>query len=132
MTKVLIVDDDVAFRHAMGGLLREQFPRIEVREASNGQETLQQIEGLDLLFMDISLPKENGLELTAKIKAEHPGLPIVVLTIHDASEYREAAFQHGADYFVSKGAPAEEILEAVRSIVACTPTAGPHRPARST
>ncbi|MGH8655970.1 MAG: response regulator [Gammaproteobacteria bacterium] len=108
MTKVLIIDDDAAFRQAMRSLLQEQFPRIEVRETNNGREALQQIEGFDLLFMDISLPEENGLELTAKIKSEHVELFIAILTIHDSPEYRQAAFQHGADYFVSKGAPAEK------------------------
>lgn len=118
MMKVLIVDDDDAFRHAVGDLLRAQFPRVEVSEAGNGQEALRRIEGLDLLFMDISLPEENGLELTAKIKAEHPRLPIVILTIHDTPEYREAALEQGADYFVPKQAPAEHLLKAARSVLA--------------
>ncbi len=120
MIKVLIVDDDSAFRHAVGGLLREQFPMMEVREAGNGPEALQQVEGLDLLFVDISLSEENGLELTAKLKSGHPTLAVSILTIHDSLEYQEAAFQHGADYFVSKGAPAEKILEVVQSVVAHT------------
>lgn len=120
MFKVLIVDDDTAFRHAVGGLLRQQFPMMEVREAGNGQEALQQVEGLDLVFVDISLPGENGLDLTARIKSEHPEFVVSILTINDSPEYREAAFQHGADYFVSKGSPAGKILEVVQSVAART------------
>ena len=86
--------------------------------ASNGQEALRQLGGLDLLFLDISLPQESGLELSAKIKSEHPDLAVGILTFHDAPEYRQACFQHGADYVVSKGAPAEQILEVVRSAIA--------------
>ncbi|MGH8580302.1 MAG: response regulator [Gammaproteobacteria bacterium] len=118
MFRVLVVDDDTAFRHAVNGLLRHQFPMIDVREANNAREALQQIEGADLVFVDISLPDENGLDLAARIKAEHPRFTVGILTMHDSPEYRRAALQHGADYFVSKGAPAEKILEVVRSTLA--------------
>ncbi len=118
-SKVLIVDDDDAFRQAISIFLREQFS-IEIREASNYQEALQQLDGLDLVFVDISLPGENGLDLTAKLKSEHPEIVVSILTIHDSPEYRDAAFEQGADYFVSKGAPAEKILEVVQSVVART------------
>ncbi|MGH8601841.1 MAG: response regulator [Gammaproteobacteria bacterium] len=120
MFRILIADGHAGFRQAARELLREQFPRIEVGVASNGREALRQLGGLDLLFLDISLSEENGLQGAAKIKFEHPHVAVSILTIHDAPEYRQAAFQHGADYFVSKGAPAEQILEVVRSAIAST------------
>ena len=123
MTKVLIVDDDATLREAVSGLLQKQFLGIEVREARNGQEALEaleHIEGIDFIFMDISLPDENGLKLTATIKSKHPELLIAILSIHDAPEYREAAFKQGADYFLSKGSPAKEILKVVQSALART------------
>ena len=101
-SKILIVDDDDVFRKAISGFLREQFSAIEIREASNYQEALEQIDDLDLVFVDISLPGESGLELTAKLKSAHPELVVSILTIHDSPEYRNAAFEQGADYFVSK------------------------------
>ncbi|MCI0558271.1 MAG: response regulator transcription factor [Nitrososphaera sp.] len=114
------MDDDDAFRQAISVFLREQFSAIEIREASNYGEALQQIDDLDLVFVDISLPGENGLELTAKLKSTHPGIVVSILTMHDSPEYREAAFEQGADYFVSKGARAEKILEVVQSALART------------
>lgn len=120
MIEVLIVDDDAAFRHAAGALLRTRFARVEVREAGNGQEARQQLDGLDLMFIDISLPQENGLELAARIKCEHPELAVAILTIHDAPEYRQAASELGVDYFVSKGDAAGKIAEVVRSVFNCT------------
>ncbi|MGH8605634.1 MAG: response regulator [Gammaproteobacteria bacterium] len=114
--KVLIIDDDDAFREAISGLLREQFSTIEIREANNYRRALQQIDNLDLVFVDISLPGENGLELAAKLKRAYPELVVSILTIHDSPEYREAAFRCGADYFVPKGAPGEEILKVVQSL----------------
>jgi DNA-binding NarL/FixJ family response regulator len=56
----------------------------------------------DLIFMDIQLPGENGLELTRKIKAVYPNMTIFILTQHDTPEYRKAAFQYGVDCFVVK------------------------------
>jgi DNA-binding NarL/FixJ family response regulator len=52
--------------------------------------------------MDIKLPGENGLKLTEKIKATHPNITIFILTSYDIPEYREAAFQSGADRFLAK------------------------------
>ncbi|MCI0401406.1 MAG: response regulator [Gammaproteobacteria bacterium] len=118
MFRILIADDDAGFRQALGELLQTHFPKTELRAASDGQQTLQLLDSVDLLLLDISLPQESGLELTAKIKSEHPELVVSILTIHDLPEYRQAALQHGADYFVSKGAPAEQILQVVQSAIA--------------
>ncbi|MGH8613185.1 MAG: response regulator [Gammaproteobacteria bacterium] len=118
--KVLIVDDDIAFRQAISGFLREQLSALEISEASNYQEALRQLDHVDLVFVDISLPGENGLEITAKLKCAHPELAVSMLTINDSREYRDAAFERGADYFVSKSDPAEKILEVVQSARART------------
>ncbi len=98
--------------------MRTHFPTMELREAGDGPEMLQQLDGADVVFLDVSLHRDNGLELAAKIKSEHPTLVLAMLTIHDTPEYRQAAFRKGADYFVSKGAPAEQILKVVRSVFA--------------
>jgi DNA-binding NarL/FixJ family response regulator len=68
--------------------------------------------------MDISLPGENGLELTRKIKADYPNVTIIILTSHDSPEYREAAIRSKADYFFSKGAISNDgIFTLVKSIL---------------
>ena len=80
------------------------FPTVAVDEAADGDEALQEIDAFlpDLIFMDIKLPGENGLELTKKIKAAHPIITIFILTNYDIPEYREAAFHYGADRFLAK------------------------------
>ena len=68
--------------------------------------------------MDITLPGEDGLELTRKIKADYPGVIIIILTSHDSPEYREAAIRCKANYFLSKGSIiTDEIFKLVKSIV---------------
>jgi DNA-binding NarL/FixJ family response regulator len=93
---------------------------MEIAEAINGQEVLQKIDlsPPDLVFVDIKLPGESGLELTQRIKARNPGIQVLILTSYDFPEYREAASRCGADHFLSKGATTkEEILALVRSIL---------------
>ncbi|RPJ05175.1 MAG: response regulator [Deltaproteobacteria bacterium] len=117
--RVLIVEDNAAFRKLFRGLLQERFPSITLYEAMDGQEALQRIEDLlpDLVFMDIRLPGGNGLDLTKRIKIRHPGIVVIIFTGFDLPEYRERSLQC-ADYFFSKGSStAVNIFELVESIL---------------
>ena len=105
MFRTMLVEDSPSFRQVVKDNLLDQFPSIDVIEAADGVEAFRKIDGHppNLIFMDITLPGENGLELTRKIKADYPDVIIVVLTSHDSPEYREAAVRCKADYFFSKG-----------------------------
>jgi CheY-like chemotaxis protein len=102
--RILIVEDNVYFLQFLKETLSFQFPSLEIHEAANGEEALQKIKRipLDAIFLDIKLPGENGLELTKKIKTQHPDIIIVILTNYDLPEYRKAAFESKADHFVTK------------------------------
>jgi two-component system invasion response regulator UvrY len=68
--------------------------------------------------MDVRLPGENGFQLTRRIKTAHPEIVILVITSYDSPEYQAAAFESGADFFVSKKASAaNNVLERVQSII---------------
>ncbi|MGZ3533716.1 MAG: response regulator [Thermodesulfobacteriota bacterium] len=86
------------------GYLLSEFPSMEVIEAANGEEAFKRLSSnpIDLVFMDIGLPGENGLELTRRIKAKYKDVPIAMLTSYALAEYREAAAQCGADCFITK------------------------------
>ena len=116
----LIVEDSTIFRTLLKETLQSRFPAMEILEAADGEEAMRQITAHppDLIFMDIKLPGENGLELTAKIKAEYPHVIVVVLTSYDTVEYREAAVKAKADHFLAKGSSSREgILTLVESIL---------------
>jgi DNA-binding NarL/FixJ family response regulator len=95
---------------------------MEILEAQDGEETMKKMSGHtppDLIFMDIKLPGENGLELTGKIKAKYPDVVVIVLTSYDTQEYREAAARVKADHFLSKGSSSKDsILALVESVLA--------------
>jgi DNA-binding NarL/FixJ family response regulator len=116
--KVLIVEDSTLFRQLFKETLHDRFPSIEIHEAVNGEEALQKVEMFrpNLVFMDIRLPGENGLELTQKVKTRYPNIVIIILTGYDLPEYREASSQY-ADYFFSKdSSTTENIFTLVESI----------------
>lgn len=121
MFKTLIVDDSAFYRQLLKETLHARFPSMELFEAADGEEALRKIENYfpDLIFMDIKLPGESGLEITKKIKTQYPNIIIIILTAYDIPEYREAAVQAKADYFLSKGSSSKEsILNLVESILA--------------
>jgi len=116
--RVLIVEDSALFRKLLREMLYDRFPSVEIYEAKDGEETLLQAEALrpHLIFMDIRLPGENGLQLTQKIKARYPKIIVIILTGYDLPEYREASSQY-ADYFFSKDSSTREsIFRLVESI----------------
>lgn len=116
--KVLVVEDSTLFRQLFKEILHDRFPSVEIHEAGNGEEALRKIETLhpNLVFMDIRLPGENGLELTQKIKTQYPDIVVIILTGYDLPEYRQVSSQY-ADYFFSKdSSTAESIFKAVESI----------------
>ena len=120
MFRTMLVEDSSSFRQVVKGNLQDLFPLMDIIEAADGVEAFQKIDAHppNLIFMDISLPGENGLELTRRIKAEYPNVIIIMLTSHDSPEYREAAIRCKADYFFSKGAITNDgVFTLIKSIL---------------
>jgi DNA-binding NarL/FixJ family response regulator len=121
MFTAMIVEDNIVYRQLIANTLRSQLPSIVVVEAGSAKEALHKVKTTspDLIFMDIRLHGESGLELTKKIKSQHSKIIVVVLTSHDLPEYREAAKRNKANYFLWKGSTTtDEILNLIKSILA--------------
>jgi DNA-binding NarL/FixJ family response regulator len=122
--KTLIVEDNDTFRHTLRRLLKGHFPGMHFEEAKDGKEILKKIKDFQphLIFMDIELSGESGLELTKKIRASGNDVVIIIITSHDMPAYREASKQCGANHFISKGSSsANEILAMVDVILSRRP-----------
>ena len=120
MGKILIVEDSTIFRTLLKDTLLSKYPKMEISEALSAEEAIKKVNGFtpDLIFVDIQLPGESGLDFTRKIKSTHPDIPIIILTSYDLPEYREAAKEYQADHFLSKGTTTKEhILKMVKSIL---------------
>ena len=113
--RTLIVEDNETFRKTFREVLCKKFPSMVVEEAMDGVEATKKVETFmpDLVFMDIRLPGETGLELTKKIKVSHPEIHIIILTDYNLPEYRKAAFDSGADDFIVKGSLNATAIEAL-------------------
>ncbi len=116
--RILIVEDSEIYRKLLRNALQKVFPEILIDEAVDGDEALQKVDAFlpDLIFMDIRLPDEDGLELTKKVKATHPDIRIFILTGYDTQEFRKATSQCGAEGFLAKTSfGLEELEELVKS-----------------
>jgi DNA-binding NarL/FixJ family response regulator len=104
MFKILIIEDNIKLRRRIKRILVSKLPVLSVAEASDEKETFSEIEKKppELVIVDIRLAGENGLNLIKKIKARYPLIHIAINTINDSIEYKTAAVQVGADYFLSK------------------------------
>ncbi len=114
MKRILIVEDNAYFMQFLKETLQTRLPSTDIFEAANGEQALERIGTLspDTVFTDLRLPGASGLELTQKIKAGYPNTIVVIITNYDLPEYREAAYQAGADHFLSK----DSFLKMINSI----------------
>ena len=116
--RVLIVEDSTLFRQSFKETLHDRFPSVEFYEAINGEEALLQVEALrpDVIFMDIRLPGENGLQVTQKIKARYPKTIVIILTGYDLPECREALSPYTEYFFSKDSTTTEDIFTLIESI----------------
>ena len=104
MFKILIVDPNGPFRRSLKKVLGKRFPFVYIQEASDGREGLAMVQGFspNLIFLEIHLPSESGLDLARRLKIDHPDMIVVILTSYDLPEYQVAAAESGVEYLVPK------------------------------
>ena len=120
MFRTLVVEDNIGFRDSLITLLGGSFSTMVFEKASSSEEALDKLHQFppQLVFVDIHLPGQNGLQLSKTLRSKYKNAVIVILTNHDGPEYRQAASQSGADFFVSKGSfSVDDILGIARSVV---------------
>ncbi len=111
--KILVADDHEDFRRVVHEFL-DRMPNIAVvGEASDGNEAVEQVERLhpDVVLMDISMPRQNGLEATRIIKQRWPSTKVVIATMHDEAVYRSEAKEAHADGFILKSTLRPSLVE---------------------
>jgi DNA-binding NarL/FixJ family response regulator len=115
--RVMLADDNAIVRQ---GLLKlfESAPDIEVvGQACNGAEAVELAKRLrpDVILMDINMPKMNGIEATAVISSELPGIRIIGLSLFESMDMDKTMRRAGAACYLSKSAPAEQLFSAIRT-----------------
>lgn len=118
--RVLLVDDHAILREGIRYLLSASGEVDVVGEAEDGSEALTMVEQLkpDAVLMDIAMPRMNGIEATAELKKRHPELPVLILSMYDSEEYVLPILKAGAAGYVLKRAAAQELVSALKAVVA--------------
>jgi DNA-binding NarL/FixJ family response regulator len=124
--RVLLVDDHALFRAGLAGLLRVWGLEV-VGQASSGQEAIARADELqpDLIFMDVNMPGANGIDATRAIKAAHPEVKVVVLTVSDQEQDLFEAIKSGAEGYLLKNVREEEFADLVGRITRGEPVMSP-------
>jgi two-component system, NarL family, invasion response regulator UvrY len=117
--KVLIVDDHPIVRAGLRRLLAVE-PHLDIDEAATGQEAVSAFRDVqpDLVILDLNLPGISGLELLGRLRVENDKVPVLVISMYDNPIYVARVLGAGARGYVSKNAPPEQIIEAVRRVAA--------------
>lgn len=116
-TRLLIADDHSVVRDGLRLVLKSSPEFTIVGEAQDGQEAVElaRRQKPDVVIMDISMPRLNGIEATAILKKQNPGIKVVILTVHEEEEYVYQILRAGANGYVLKSAGKKEIFEAIKS-----------------
>jgi PAS domain S-box-containing protein len=114
--RVLLADDHEIVREGLRSLLSDEHDVEVVGEAANGREAVDLASQLkpDVIIMDVSMPLIEGAAATRQIKACLPRARVIALSMHDQVEKIDAMYRAGAEDYVLKTAPSEELLAAIR------------------
>lgn len=117
--RILIVDDHPILREGLRSLLSSQHDFDIVGEAGDGQEAIESVAKLhpDLVLMDISMPRMDGIAATRKIKGKWPGTKILAFTVYNTPEYIAAALEAGADGYILKDTPRDNLISSIANIL---------------
>jgi DNA-binding NarL/FixJ family response regulator len=115
---IVVADDHPLLRDGIIQLLKTEVDFEVVGRAADGEEAVRLAceKSPDVVLMDIEMPKVDGLEATKQIKAAHPEISVLVLTVHDDEEYIAALLEAGAAGYLLKTTYGKELIQAIRAV----------------
>ncbi len=104
MTRILLIDDHPIVRHGVRRILSDHFDPVFIGEAGDAESGSAQALGgeWDVVILDITMPGAVGLDVLKHIRKQRPHLPILVLSIHPASQFARRALHAGASGYLTK------------------------------
>jgi DNA-binding NarL/FixJ family response regulator len=117
---ILIVDDHPMMREGLVQLISNQPDLMVCGQAGDAPDGLAKVKSLkpDVVLADISLPGRDGLEMIKDIRALHPGVLVLVISMHDESLYAERVLRAGGRGYIMKQEGGKKIMEALRQVLA--------------
>lgn len=119
-TTIVLADDHVVVRQGFRMLLEQEHDFKLVGEASDGMEAVQLVEQHKprVLILDLMLPRLHGLEVAKQVHHGHPETKIIILSMHSEEPYVVEALRNGASGYVLKDSSVDELVEAIRQVLA--------------
>lgn len=116
--KILIADDHAVVREGTRQILEKEADMNVVAEAADGEEAIRLAgsSAPDVIIMDISMPRLDGIEATKQIKALHPNIAILILSAYDDDQFVFNLIEAGAAGYLLKSVRGHELIEAVRAV----------------
>jgi len=123
---ILIVEDHKALRKSLGDWLKGVFPQCVFSEAASGEAAIEICRNItpDLILMDISLPRMNGIGTVKQILSMVPKAKVIMLTIHEEEAYRIEAMSAGASAYVTKRVMKTELIPTMTRLLEATESEG--------
>jgi two-component system nitrate/nitrite response regulator NarL len=120
MIDILLVDDHPLFREGLKSRLSLSGEFKVVGEAENGKQALELIATtkFDIVLMDINMPQMSGMYALELIKEQCIECKVLMLSMHDNREYIVSAMRHGADGYILKDVPGQELIDAIKKVAA--------------
>ncbi|MGH7997604.1 MAG: response regulator transcription factor [Opitutaceae bacterium] len=117
--QILLVDDHPFMRAGLAQLIERQPDLAVCGEAADPAEAMRRVAQAppDLVLTDLTMPGRSGLEFIKDLKAQHPEIAILVVSMHDEAIYAERALRAGAKGYIMKEAGGENLLAAIRSVL---------------
>ncbi len=117
--KFLIADDHAIVRKGLIQLMKEEFPSVEVTEATDSEDVFQKVrnQSWDVILLDISMPGRNGLDILKQLRADGVKTPILMLSMHPEEQYALRVLKAGANGFLNKESANTELLHAIQKIL---------------
>jgi len=118
MIRIIVADDHAVMRRGLRLILEQQADFQVLGEANDGREAMSMAESLkpDVAVLDITMPNLNGIEAARQISAKHPGVAIVILSMHADEGYVLRALKAGARGYLLKESPEADFIQAVRAV----------------
>jgi DNA-binding NarL/FixJ family response regulator len=117
--RVFILDDHPITRYGLTQLINQEPDLLVCGEAAGAGDALAAIKPAqpDLVLADITMPGKSGLEFIKDMQAQYPGVPVLVMSMHDEGIYAERALRAGGRGYIMKNEGGEKLLDAIRQVL---------------
>lgn len=120
MIRILLADDYTIIRKGVRQILMQEYPSAQIEEIEEGDEWIEKIRSSpwDMIISDLPMPDRGGLDSLFRISHDFPQMPVLILSLYPEDRYAVRALNAGASGYISKAAAPDELIEAVRQVLA--------------